>query len=156
MLDIVSPVKSCLIIEFICCQGQLMHIHNTLDSIKRRSAQRSQQQQMEQGQLYTAETDTISLRAKVNARCELHAYDHMLRTAVLTITYIAVAKVLLVCAVYLDLGLGSSELDTGQTRCGNRNCFVMMYAVWPAKWSSLQPSRVRGAGQAQVTLLLYR
>lgn len=66
-------------IQLVCCQGQLMHIHKTLDSIQRRSTQRSVlRQQMDQGQPGTAETDTISLRAKVNARCELCAYGHML------------------------------------------------------------------------------
>lgn len=61
-------------------QGQLMHIHKTLDSIQRRSAQRSR---LEQQQMHAADKDTISLRAKVNARCEPHAHvGHMLCIAV--------------------------------------------------------------------------
>ena len=60
-----------------------MHIHNTLDSIQRRSAQRSQQHRLEQEQMHTADIDTIRLRAKVNARCEPHAHvGHMLCIAV--------------------------------------------------------------------------
>lgn len=146
-----------LTIQLVCCQGQLMHIHKTLDSMKRRSAQRSaHQQQTEQGQLVAAATDTISLRAKVNARCVcvLCAYGHMLYVALLTIAYIFIESVLLVFVLYLFLRLGSLKLDICQIRCRHRNRFVMMCAVSPAKWSSLQPSRVRGAGQAQLTLLL--
>ena len=66
-------------------QGQLMHIHKTLDSIQRRSAQRSQQQRLEQEHMHAADMDTISLRAKVNSRCAYwsHAHiGHMLSIAV--------------------------------------------------------------------------
>ena len=66
-------------------QGQLMHIHKTLDNIQRRSAQRSQQHHLEQERMYAADLDTVSLRAQVNARCEPRAHiDYVLRIAVHT------------------------------------------------------------------------
>lgn len=47
--------------------GELMHIHQTLQSIKSRSAQRSKQHRLEQGQTDTADVDTVMLRARINA-----------------------------------------------------------------------------------------
>ncbi|KAL3144915.1 hypothetical protein ABBQ32_003424 [Trebouxia sp. C0010 RCD-2024] len=47
--------------------GQLMHIHQTLDSIRKKSAQRSQQHQKMQQQMPAGHMDTIALRARLNA-----------------------------------------------------------------------------------------
>ena len=46
----------------VCLQGELMHIHQTMDKIKQRSSQRSQQHQS--GNV----NDTVSMRAKLNER----------------------------------------------------------------------------------------
>ncbi len=45
-----------------------MHIHNTLQTIQKRSNQRSQQRLHEMQQTDAAAMDTVALRAKMNAR----------------------------------------------------------------------------------------
>ncbi|DBB13859.1 TPA: hypothetical protein ACH3X3_000849 [Trebouxia sp. C0006] len=47
--------------------GELMHIHKTLQTIQRRSNQRSQQRLHDKQQTDAAAMDTVALRAKVNA-----------------------------------------------------------------------------------------
>lgn len=47
-----------------------MHIHQTLDSIRKKSVQQSQQHQKMLQQMPAGHVDTITLRAKMNARYE--------------------------------------------------------------------------------------
>ena len=133
----------CLLTQCVFAgQGQLMHIHKTLDSIQRRSAQRSQQRRLEQEQTHAADMDTISLRAQVNARCGLHAHvGHMFCAQQSSL----LVKVPLSRTVCLDsISSGRAIYQTAHHRKKHSG---MVCAVWSVRWSSLQPCRAHGAGQ---------
>ena len=122
-----------------------MHIHKTLDSIQRRSAQRSQQHRLEQEQMHAADIDTISLRAEVNARCEPHAnVSHMLCIAVHNHPDITGESK---TVVYCVFGLYDIVRAWRLTRIRSSGNFGMVCAVWPIRWNFLQPSRANGADQ---------